>query len=382
MTIVYCIASTYNSGGKDRVICTKANHLVQLGHKVTIITTDQKERPSFFPLDPRVRCIDLGINYEDYNSLSFWARYRKSRELKLKHRGALIKALEATTPSIVISTFEEDAEIVADLTISCPKIMELHYSKERRFNEYPRARWSLGRLLDHIRTWRDEWVVRKFDHLVTLTEVDRTKWTTARSSSTIPNPLPFVPTSQSSPLNKRVIAVGRYSSEKDFASLIHIWSKIEPKHPEWELEIVGDGYLRKSFEDLISSLHLKRVLLSHPTADIQSKYLSASCLAMTSRYEGFGMVLIEAMAHGLPVIAYDCPYGPREIIRDKQSGFLIPPNNRSLYRESLELLMDNSDLRTSMGIEALRSSERYSMNSVMEQWIQLFESLYQSNTNS
>lgn len=379
MTIVYCIASIYNSGGKDRVICSKANHLVGSGHDVIIITTDQKGRAPFFSLDVRVRCIDLGINYEDYNDLPIWERYCKRVKLRRRHRLTLQRELSAIAPDVVISTFEEDAEILSAIKLSCLKVMELHYSKERRFNEYPRSKCSPARLLDWWRTRRDERIVGRFDHLVTLTETDRAKWTTARSSSTIPNPLPFTPSGRASLASKRILAVGRYSSEKDFASLIDIWSMLEPIHPEWELEIIGDGYLRSSLEEQVSRLGLHRVLLSFPTSDIQSKYLGASCLVMTSRYEGFGMVLIEAMSHGLPVISYDCPYGPREIIVDGVSGYLVTLGDKENFAKRVADLMDDKTLRMRMGQEAFASSERFVIEHVMHQWEHLFERLAQRN---
>lgn len=381
MTIVYCIASIYNSGGKDRVVCSKANHLVGCGHDVIVITTDQKGRAPFFSLDARVRCIDLGINYEDYNGLPIWERYRKRIKLRRKHRQALQQELSVIAPDVVISTFEEDAEILATMKLSCPKVMELHYSKERRFNEYSRAKYSPARLLDWWRTWRDERIVVHFDHLVALTETDRAKWTTARSSSTIPNPLPFAPRGRASLSAKRVLAVGRYSSEKDFTSLVDIWSMLEPVYPEWELEIVGDGYLRSSLEQQISRLGLCRVSLSPPTSDIQSKYLGASCLVMTSRYEGFGMVLIEAMSHGVPVVAYDCPYGPREIIVDGVCGYLVALGDKDSFAKRLSGLIDDETLRMRMGQEAFVSSKRFMIEHVMYQWEVLFERLIQRSGN-
>lgn len=381
MTIIYCIASLYNSGGKDRVICAKANALVALGHNVFIITTCQKGRPSFFPLDERVLCVDLGINYEDYNTLPFLKRLRKAYELKKQHRAEFERQVNAIKPDIIISTFEEDAQIVLEAKYKCPKILEVHYSKERRYNEYQRGKYSLARILDWLRTKRDEYIAARFDCMVVLTDTDRKKWSMVKTVRTIANPLPFAAEEQSPLTNKKVLAVGRYCFEKDFASLIDIWSEIEPKHPDWGLEIVGDGYMRADLEGQIKHFGLKRVLLSYPTATIQEKYLAASCLVMTSRSEGLPMVLLEAMSCGLPVVSYDCPYGPREVITNNHDGYLVPLGDKERYRECLERLMSQSEHRKAMGVAAQKSSQRYSMDHIIKQWIELFESLHHRNEN-
>lgn len=377
MKIVYCIASTYNSGGKDRVVSSKANYLVELGHKVVIITTDQKGRPAYFGLDQRVVQIDLGLNYEDYNNLSLFKRLKKRCQLQQRHTILLRDILRELEPDIVLSTFEEDAPVLAKLHLDCPKIMELHYSKERRYNEYQRGRFSLGRLLDWWRTKEDERIVSCFDYLVALTDTDRRLWTTAKRSTTIPNPLPFgLPAKVSSLVKPKVLAVGRLSSEKNFGELIDIWASLGDKASNWQLEIVGGGYQKRMLEEKITTYGLQgRVRLHPPTSDIVEKYQEASILAMTSKYEGFGMVLIEAMSCGLPVIAYDCPYGPREIIKDYENGALIPMHDQGLYAERLESLMQNAELRIRQGQKARQSADTYAMPQIMSRWLRLFEEL-------
>lgn len=377
MRIVYCLASTYNSGGKDRVVCCKANFLVQQGVDVVIITTDQKGREPFFSLDPRVKQIDLGLNYEDTNNLPFVKRYLVKRKLIQKHQVLLARCLESISPDIVISTFEEDAEALTSISRSYTKVMELHYSKERRYNEYKRSRFSPLRLLDWWRTKYDEYIVKKFDCLVSLTEIDRLKWTSACRSVTIPNPLPFdIPPTPASLIEKKVIAVGRLSSEKNFEDLVDIWAEVDKEMPGWCLEIVGEGYMKGRLLSKISDLGLEHtVKISPPVSNIVEKYRGASILAMTSRYEGFGMVLIEAMACGLPVVAYDCPYGPREIISDGIDGALIPMGDKKAYATSLLALMGDYDMRFLQGTKALKNVYKYEITQVMKQWEDLFRDL-------
>lgn len=377
MKIVYCIASTYNSGGKDRVVSSKANCLVELGHEVVIITTDQKGRPAYFGLDQRVEQIDLGLNYEDYNNLPLLQRLRKRRELQRRHKVLLKESLQALSPDIVLSTFEEDAPILANLRLDCPKVMELHYSKERRYNEYQRGRFSPGRLIDWWRTKADERIVARFDCLVALTETDRQLWTTAKRSIAIPNPLPFdLPDGQSTLEQPTVLAVGRLSSEKNFGELIDIWASLGDKASNWQLDIVGGGYQQRMLEAKVAAYGLQdSVRLHPPTSTIVEKYQASSILAMTSRYEGFGMVLIEAMSCGLPVIAYDCPYGPREIIKDNQNGALIPMHDHALYAERLSTLMQDAELRLRLGQNARQSASDYAMPHIIQRWLDLFNEL-------
>lgn len=384
MRIVYCIASICNAGGKDRVVVTKANALAALGIEVFIITTDQKQAPSFFALHPQIVHHDLKINYEDSNSHSILNRWKTKQSKKKVHKEKLSHYLKGIRPDIVISTFEEDASIIASIRGSFIKLMELHYSKERRYNEYTRSKFSAARILDFLRTRYDEYIVSQYDYLVALTETDKKKWWVIKNKSSIPNPLSWEPISSPSALTTpKVLAVGRYSSEKNFEELIDIWALVISQGSKWQLEIIGLGYLKTRLEQKISELGLNEyITLTPPSSQILEKYKDASLLVVTSKYEGFGMVLIEAMSCGLPVISYDCPYGPREIISHGIDGFLVPLGDKHTFAKHLLETITNQEARKSLGAHALRSSQRYSQNKIIKQWVNLFSHLIDKHSST
>lgn len=376
MRIVYCIASIYNSGGKDRVICQKANWLAQNGHEVYLITTDQDNRPPYFAIDSQIKCIDLNINYEKTNSLPLLKRILAKREQRQRHFTLLKDKLAEIEADIVISTFEEDGGILAKLQTHCPKIVELHYSKERRYHEYARGKYDWRRLLDWFRTRQDEYHVKKYDHLVVLTSQDYKAWSCMKKRSVIPNPLSFTPQNIAPLREKKILAIGRYSYEKNFEALIRIWADISPQYPEWKLEIVGEGFQRTFLQNLISSLNLNHcTTLTPSTKQIEEKYLSSSIYTMTSRYEGFPLVLLEAMSCGLPIVAFDCPFGPRELIVEDETGYLIPPHDNRTFGLKLKKLMESEELRHQLGNAGHTKSKNYSMDSIMREWTNLFTSL-------
>lgn len=377
MRVVYCIASIYNPGGKDRVIVSKTNELAKVGIEVFIVTTDQNQRPSFFPLHPLVVQHDLGINYTATNTSSIIKRCKEKRTQQKRHKELLTAYIHKIKPDIIISTFEEDGPIIASLNTPAIKVMELHYSKERRYNEYVRAKLSPARILDFLRTRYDEYVVSRYHYLVALTKTDADKWWSIKNKCNIPNPLSWEPqTAVPTPTQQKIVAVGRYSSEKNFEELINIWALVSPQYPGWQLEIIGQGYLQSRLENRISELGLgNSTKLIPPTSNILNKYKEASFLVMTSKYEGFGMVLIEAMSCGLPVISYNCPYGPQEIIHHKKDGFLVPVGDQKQFALYMRKLIESSELRKHMGENALQSSKKYSSQHIIQQWISLFEDL-------
>ena len=175
--------------------------------------------------------------------------------------------------------------------------------------------------------------------------------------------------------SKSAIFVGRYSYQKDIQSLLKIWGIVHQCYPDWQLHFFG-GYGTEQ-DNLQSQIREKdiNIIVNEPTTAIFEEYMKCSMLLMTSRYEPFGLVLPEAMSCGLPVVAFDCPYGPADIISDGVDGFLIKDRSIEEFAKKVCLLMESEDLRRKMGNAGVLSSQRYQASRVMPLWIKLFEDI-------
>ena len=373
MKIIYCIAGTCHSGGMERVLANKANYLTGHGYEVVIVTTDQQGLPPFFPLAEQIRCIDLGINYEENNGKSFANKLLHYPLKQYRHQKRLAAILKREKPDITVSMFCNDAGFITRINDGSKKVLEIHFSKFKRLQYNRKGLW---RLADLWRSRQDEKTVRRFDKFVVLTEEDKGYWGNLPNITVIPNANTFA-TSQAAALeNKKVIAIGRYTYQKGFERLIEAWNILSPGFPGWKLDIIGNGEERDKLQDLIHAYHLDgQVTLVSPTKSIDKVYLDASVLVMSSRYEGLPMVLLEAQAFGLPIVSFACKCGPKDIVANGETGFLVEGNDIEGLARQLVKVMKDKNLRKQMGRKAKEASLRYAEDAVMAKWTALFDSL-------
>ena len=378
MKIIYCIQGTHNSGGMERVLSRKVNYLAQAGHEVSIITFNQQGRKPFFELHPSVTCYDLAIPYEQYqkggipNRLALYVRLPQLHRLHRKRLEQLLLKLRA---DIVVSMFNEEASFLPSIQDGSHKILEFHFSKHNGLKDLRRGIW---RLIDELRAKKDERIVRPFDRFVVLTEEDATLWGALPNLRVIPNPLPFYSDSPSDCSAHQLLAMGRYDDQKHFDLLIDLWAQLAPEYPDWRLVIAGDGKLRSELTAQVERLGLKSVELMRPTHQVQELYRASSIYAMTSRYEGLPMVLIEAQQMGLPIVSFACPCGPRDVITDGVDGYLLEVGDHAGFIQALRRLMDSEAERQRMGAAARIASERYDLEHIMKSWLALFDELVHS----
>lgn len=373
MKIIYCIAGTCHSGGMERVLANKANYLTGHGYEVVIVTTDQQGLPPFFPLAEQIRCIDLGINYEENNGKSFANKLLHYPLKQYRHQKRLAAILKREKPDITVSMFCNDAGFITRINDGSKKVLEIHFSKFKRLQYNRKGLW---RLADLWRSKQDEKTVRRFDKFVVLTEEDKGYWGNLPNITVIPNANTFATPQTAALENKKVIAVGRYTHQKGFERLIEAWHILSPEFPDWRLDIIGDGEERDKLQHLIRFYHLEeQITLASPTKSIDKVYLDASVLAMPSRYEGLPMVLLEAQAFGLPIVSFACKCGPKDIVADGETGFLVEENDIEGLARQLAKVMKDKNLRKQMGRKAKEASLRYAEDAVMAKWTALFDSL-------
>lgn len=383
MKLLYNIPATFNSAGMERVLANKVNWLVEHGYEVSVVTTDQKGLPAYFPMNDRIRFFDLGINYDENNGKSFLNKLIHFPFKQIRHKRQLKSLIAREKPDIVISMFGNDAMVIAGMQIDVSKVIELHFPK-MKYMQYGRK--GLWYLADLFRTKLDARIVRRYDRFVTLTEEDMADWgPDAGNISVIPNALTTFPDSVSHLDRRTVISIGRLSHQKGFDRLISAWSRIASKMPGWKLEIIGGGDQGYTswLNQLIDEAGVRdSVTIRPPVNNMAEVYEHASILAMTSRYEGLPMVLLESQAYGIPAVSFACKCGPRDVITDGENGFLVEDGSIDEFAEKLSLLMSDGQLRDSMGVKARNMSLRFKEEQIMSKWDSLFKNLTAGNEDN
>lgn len=376
MKIVYCTHSLYCPGGMERVLLNKVRWIREnTPWQVIIVTTDQEGRKPFYGFPEGVRIVDLGINYSRGNSLSPFGKITDYFHRRKLHRRRLTDFLMQERPDLTITLYPSEASFVPDIKDGSKKILEFHYSKNFRL-QYNRK--GLLGLADKWRTKADEKLVRRFDRFVVLTNQDARDWGDIPNMSVIPNAAIPLSSEHSDCLSRRVIAVGRLDYQKGFDRLIKAWRLVMDKGlTDWHLDIFGQGEWKDYLNNIIHENNLGNcVTVNAPVSDIAAQYTSSSLLAMSSNYEGFPMVMIEAMSCGLPVVTFDYKCGPRDIITPEVNGLIVPNGDIQAFADALVRVMTHTEMRRDMGRAALAVTERYSLETVMKSWNNLFEKLH------
>ena len=382
LKIVYCIPSIYYPSGMERVVTLKANYFAEVyGYEVVIILTDGKDKKPFYSLSPLVRIINLDINYDELYGKSFLKKtvlyLKKQRIFKNRLRDCLFNL----KPDISISTLRREINFFNSIKDGSIKIGEIHFSKAN-YRDFKGEKIIniVQKLIAFFWMRQLIYQLKKLDRFITLTEEDKMLWTELKNVQTINNPLSFFPDRFSQCGNKQIIAAGRYVPQKGFDLLIEAWDLVEKKHPDWKLLIFGDGD-RKLLENIIIKNNLQNCYLKHSTNDIASEFINSSIYVLSSRFEGFGMVIIEAMVCGVPPIAFDCPCGPKDIINNLKDGILVNSGDINELAEKICFLIENEDIRKDMGSNARKNAERFKIEHIAEQWKLLFEELINKSNN-
>ena len=364
LKIVYCTPAIYSAGGVERVVTMKASYFSEnYGYDVTIIVTEGKGRDTFFPLSEKVKVVNLEINFEELWTCFFVKRVLVYLMKQHFYKKLLTQELLRIRPDITISTLRREINFINDVKEGSRKIGELHVNranyrnfkseKSNLLKDIFAKYWSYN-LLKHL---------KRLDRLVVLTDKDREAWTELDRVVVIPDPLPFV--SASPMVEKRVISVTRYSHEKGIDLLLQAWAEVEKKIPEWRLDVYGNGDT-STFEEMIDELHIdrNRCRLNGRIENVESEYVRSSLSVLSSRFEGFGMVIVEAMACGLPVVAFDCPWGPRSIIKDGEDGLLALNDNSHDLAVKLLSLMSDDTTRLQFSYVARQNALRFQIEKI------------------
>lgn len=377
-TIVFCTPTLYSVGGVERVVSFKASYFAdRLGYDVTIIVTEGRGRDCYFPLSDQVKVINFELGFEALWQASFVKKVflylSKQRQYKKRLKAELMRI----RPDITISMLRREINFLTDIPDGSKKIGELHVNRTNYRTFEANDSNALKQLFAKL--WMRSLVgkLKRLDQLVVLTDKSKASWPELSNVSVIPDPVTIEVKSEeekSEKCPKRVVTIGRYAYQKGYDLLLQAWVEVEKQYPEWTLDIYGQGD-QTNFRQLMGNLGIDvhRCHLNGPVEDVVKVYQNSSVFVLSSRFEGFGLVLVEAMACGLPVVSFDCPAGPDEIITDGHDGLLVPSGDVHALAEKLIAMMANENLRKRLGEQARQSARRYEMASIANQWTTLFE---------
>lgn len=371
MKILYVTDALAIWGGTERIIVDKANYLAgHYGYDVHIVTANQGGHPVAYPLHPSVTHHDLSIRFHLQYQYGGIKRFIKSRQMYRLYEERLGAYIHSFQPDLIVSVSENYNRSIFKRKGNIPLIFESHMSCRCR-------QFSTNSFVDHLRDILYKKWLKKVSAIIALTDGDAVEWKKINSHvCVIPDMVSLNPTpTYSDGETKSVIFVGRFSTQKGIPDLLKIWKLVYQRHPDWQLHMyAGYGDEDEKLKSHIEEMG-KGIVLHEPTSDIFCKYKESFMLLLTSKFEPFGLVLPEAMSCGLPVVAFDCPYGPADIITDGEDGFLIKNRDIHAFADKVCQLIEDVSLRKAMGQRAIASSQRFSADKIMPMWKQLFEEL-------
>ena len=375
--ILYIYGGLYTPNGMSAIISQKINYLAEnTDNEMYIVLTEHPEKKMFYQLSDKIHRKDIVLNFDDLDTMPLFKKIICFLIKQRKYKRMLTQYLMELRPDITVSITRREINFLTKIKDGSKKVAEIHFARtfyrQLNLSILPRRvnKWI-------SRIWMNNLIrsLKQLDCFVVLTNEDKQNWTELDNVSVIPNFVTSVSMDKSDCNLKRIIAVGRYSWQKGFDMLINAWQIVYKTHPDWFLDIYGDGD-SGIYQKLADDLGLSSVIhCNHAIRDINNEYIKSSIFVLSSRYEGLPLVLIEAMGAGLPVVSFSCPCGPKDMIDDGQNGLLVENDNVQQLADRLLYLINNENVRKCMGIRAVESVKLYSKDIVMKRWIDLFNGL-------
>lgn len=378
MKIVYVYSTMAVAGGTERMITEKANYLSErYGYNVTIITCFQRTNENnFFHLSKNIKQIHLEIPFFSQYKYKYpkrlWVKWQMNRLLKKSIKNVVLEI----NPDILIGVSRFKSNYVSTIKCKAKKVIECHEVRYNTIRDTGLDRSFLTRVFFNIyEFFYFRTIERNADVVITLTEGDKMLWKRAKRTEVIPN-FSTMPISQYTDCtSKRVIAVGRLAWEKGFGRLIEAWRIVSSKHSDWHLDIYGEGSMHDTLIALAKLCKAQNLTFHNVMSNISHEYATSSICAVTSYFEGFSLVLLEAMKHGVPCVAFNCPFGPGSIINDANNGFLVYDGEIRIFADRLCRLIEDENLRKQFSKAAIEKSKTFDVDVIMNKWKELFEQI-------
>jgi glycosyltransferase involved in cell wall biosynthesis len=376
--IVYVVGGLTSANGMSQVLSQKINYLAEnTDYRIYMVLTEKKGESWIYKISEKVSFINFDINFDELDTMpllkKLWC-YKKKESL---YKKLFSEYLMDIKPDITVSACRREINFINDINDGSKKIGEIHFNRlNYRKLDKKYLPTFLNKLISNL--WIGQFIrqIKRLDKFIVLSEEDKSYWKGIDNIIVINNPIKLIPSQYSSCKNKFAIAVGRYTDQKGFDLLIKIWKIVEKKHPDWYLNIYGSGN-KEIYEEIALNLKVKNISFNSPIDNIYEKYQKSSIFLLSSRYEGFALVLAEAMSCGLPVISFDCPCGPKDIINNGINGILVKTGDIIDFANQICNIIENENKRREMGEIARNIVSKFNENDIMRQWISLFNQLTQ-----
>ena len=365
-------------GGAERVITDKANYLAKAGHQLMLVSYEQGTHPLPYELHPSVQYRDLDCRFFALSKCSMLMHLYHFYRLKRKFRQSLRTVIREFNPDVVVmaSDWQTLMDAVIDPVSPIPVIAEFHNTFDYVMRKVGTSEGWLKTKLTQLYYRQTIKNLGKCAQLVVLTESDARGWLQHfKNVTVIPNPVTLYPdVIDDVPKDLgRIIFVGRFNHEKRIDRLITAFSMIADKYPDWHVDIFGDGNEKNNLIRQIEDLKLEsRVIIHEPTKAIYDEYKRSEMLVLCSEHEASPLVLVEAMACGVPCVSLDCPNGPREIISDGENGLLAKNGDVQDLSAKIEWLITHENERCEMGHKAREFASTRRQSVVMSKWATLY----------
>ncbi|MFD1439565.1 glycosyltransferase family 4 protein [Acinetobacter sp. ANC 4282] len=384
MKLLYFIPNLSTAGGMERVLTKKVNYLAKTGnYNIFIITTDMNEwEAPFFELDDSIKVFKFKLFFNELYGLNIFLKTLETYRLLRKYREMLEFFLNKEKIDFCISMGGKELEFLYKISYPVKKIYEAHFSYGIRTRNLLQNKSNsiFWKIIGIIREKQSLVQTKSLDKVVVLTEKSRVDWSkTNNNVVVIPNPSSISTSNcdyKYNPNSKRVIAVGRLEYEKGFDLLINAWVEVNKKHSDWKLDIYGEGTLRKELQELININNLNdNVNLCGLTNNVALELSKSAFYVLSSRYEGLPMVMLESLTCGIPMVAFDCDTGPRDIIENSDCGFLARNEDVADLSKQIIKMINLGCKRFNLSQNCKNKSQLYSIDRVINIWVSLFNSL-------
>lgn len=360
MKLLYITNGITGVGGLERVLSIKTAYMVEhFGYEVNFLTLNELGEKPFYDFHHDIKFHSINV---EGNPISYITSYLNG----------IHKQINIIQPDKIIVCDDGLKAFFLPIVFRKHKFLyERHVSNKITFQN---TSSFIRKTFANFQLFLMNHLSKRFEYFIVLNEGNKKEWKYQKNIKVIGNPISFFPKQTALLNNHKAIAVGKQSYQKNYERMINLWAKVVQDFPNWELHIYGKEDEKLKLRSLIEDLKMSdNVYLHAPVSDIKEKYLESSIFLMTSRFEGMPMVMLEAMACGLPLLSFDSPHGPRELIENGCNGFLIPYNDDEKWIEKAKYIISTQENRNVIGDNSRKLSMEYNIPKVMEKWKRILD---------